>query len=500
MNRTLDALLVAAAALIAFVLAGPVLTIPLHIPLGYNEGWNAYFQQRAVRSAAGPLYPAADALVFNNYPPLSFYLVGALGRYVTGDMIVAGRITALTALLASAALLATCVRRLGGSGRGGLAAAALLLLFAGTFFRSYVAIDDPQWLAHALMLAGLATLLGRPTTLPGCPATRPGGAATRPGGAANLPGPATARVIAAALLVTAGGFVKHNLIGLPLAVTAWLLLTRPRAAAAWLATAASAIAAGGAATAVLHGHAAFADLLGHHRVFRASRAPKAVSLLLPLLPMLAIAVTTRPTLLLPTLFLAVSLATGIVQRLGDGVNYNAYFETLIALCLATGLALSRALASARQLRPRLTPAGLALSAALPLLLTMPQLLRHAWTDLAARPARQAAWQPVIAALATTRGRVACETLSLCYWAGKPFELDEFNLNQSLLSGGPTARLAALLRSHTLRLVEYDGTALPGPHFARNLAADPLLTALIAHGYAPTATGPDRTVLLSPPTP
>lgn len=41
-------LLLAGVALVAFLLLGPILTIPLHILLNYNEGWNAYFASRAV--------------------------------------------------------------------------------------------------------------------------------------------------------------------------------------------------------------------------------------------------------------------------------------------------------------------------------------------------------------------------------------------------------------------------------------------------------------------
>jgi len=73
-----DALLLGGALLVALLLLEPLLMIPLHVPLNYNEGWNAYFAARAVGVAAGPLYPA-DGLAFNNYPPLSFYAVGALG-------------------------------------------------------------------------------------------------------------------------------------------------------------------------------------------------------------------------------------------------------------------------------------------------------------------------------------------------------------------------------------------------------------------------------------
>ena len=66
---------------------GPLLAIGRYIPLDPNEGWNAYFADAAIHG--GVLYPPADALITNNYPPLSFYIVGAIG-HLTGDTIFAG--------------------------------------------------------------------------------------------------------------------------------------------------------------------------------------------------------------------------------------------------------------------------------------------------------------------------------------------------------------------------------------------------------------------------
>src|SRR5437762_810218 len=67
-----------------------VRTIPLRVSLDANEGWNAY---HAVAAFGGGLYPRQPQFFFNNYPPLSFYLVGAAGRWI-GDPIVAGRLVA----------------------------------------------------------------------------------------------------------------------------------------------------------------------------------------------------------------------------------------------------------------------------------------------------------------------------------------------------------------------------------------------------------------------
>ena len=478
-----DSLLLFGALLIIFYLSGPLLTIPLHIPLSYNEGWNAYFDQRAVDVGAGPLYPAADGLVFNNYPPLSFYLVGALGRYVFGDMIVAGRLVAIVSLLLSSALLGQCVRLLDGSLRGSLVASALLLLFSGTFFHDYVAMDDPQWMAHALMLGGLAVLLRGYST-------------------GRYP---VARVAAAALLVAAGGFVKHNLVGLPLAVTIWLALMRPRAAAVWLAAAIGWVGMGLSVTAILYGHAAFTDILAHPRVFRITRLNKAVERLIPLLPMMLIAglvcrrrLDDDPPMRFAALFVAISLVTGIVQRFGEGIYYNAHFETMLALCLMTGLAVSRAFTRELRFRGRvIAPAALVGFAAVPILVMMPWQLQRALTDLGDRAARARSWQPTIARIAASPGIAGCESLSLCFWAGKPFAVDLFNLDQSILTGGSIARFDGLARTHAFTVFEYSGDSFDVTDAVGAPGHDPLLLDLLGHGYASVAAGPDGAVLLAP---
>src|SRR5919202_4350868 len=82
--------------------------IPLHVPLDRNEGWNAY---QAVAALRGNLYPRSPHFFFNNYPPLSFYLVGALER-LTGDAIIVGRTIAMASFFALAALVAIGARRM----------------------------------------------------------------------------------------------------------------------------------------------------------------------------------------------------------------------------------------------------------------------------------------------------------------------------------------------------------------------------------------------------
>jgi hypothetical protein len=458
-NRLFDGLLAAGAVLLFCLLIGPVSAIGRRIPLNYNEGWNAYFALRAVTPGAGPLYPPHGALVFNNYPPLSFYLVGALGRFLFGDMILAGRVVALAALLACGPLLALAVRRLGGSWRAAAAAGLLLPLFACTFFRDYVAMDDPQWLAHALMLGGFAVLLRKHP-------------------------PAAHDVVAAAMLMLAGGLVKHNLVALPLALTLWLALYHRRAALPWLATATLGLAGAAGLALAAYGPVAFGDVFGHARVLQPSGMLKGAGRLLPLLPMAALAVLLlhrlrQPAVRLATLFATIACATGILQRAGAGVAINAQFETLVATCLAAGLALDRA--GARR--------GAALAVmALPILVVLPKRLNNAWADLAQAPARAAAWQPMIARIAAAPGPAACETLALCYWAGKPFTLDLFNLTQSVLARGANPRFQQMARQRAFDVVE----VTPGSPV--HLRPDPILRE-ITPGYAAALAGPQGSLLL-----
>jgi len=76
-----------------------VRTIPLRVSLDANEGWNAY---HAVAAFGADSTRAGRSSSSTTNPPLSFYLVGAAGRWI-GDPIVAGR---LVASLAFAMLVA----------------------------------------------------------------------------------------------------------------------------------------------------------------------------------------------------------------------------------------------------------------------------------------------------------------------------------------------------------------------------------------------------------
>ncbi len=488
-----DLALLAGAGLVAFLMLGPALTIPLHIPINYNEGWDANFQARAVRPDAGPLYPGPGSFVFNNYPPLGFLIVGAAGRYLFGDMIVAGRVIALLALLASGALIGLCARQLGGAPRAALAAGLLLPFVIGIYFSGYVAMDDPQWLAHAMMLAGLASLL-------------------RGGGMRRLRDrrPPLPQIAIGAALMVAGGFVKHSLVALPLATTLWLAWLNPRAALAWVTAAAVCIVLAMAAMQLGYGDAAFRDIFRHRRIIEPRLWKTTIGSLAPLLPMALVIVvrlrrrTAGDGAVLAAVFIVVALITGIVGRMGHGVYYNIHFETVIAVCLGFGLALEPCLATTGPSSvPRRSsirrPLALLVFAALPVLGALPWHLPTVWRSIVERHAREAAWQPVIARLAAADGRTGCFMASLCYWAGKPISIDMFNLTQYAMTGGSMAGFRSLVQRGGFALFQNDARSFTHADAMRTLGYDPIMAPFQGR-YRIVATGPSGTVLMAPDAP
>src|ERR1700710_2587215 len=86
-----------------------LLAIPAAVPLDPNEGWNAAHALAVAGRHA--LYPPPQSLMVNNYPPLSFYLIGALVRH-GGDAIVVGRWISLFSFLCVGAGIAAVLRRM----------------------------------------------------------------------------------------------------------------------------------------------------------------------------------------------------------------------------------------------------------------------------------------------------------------------------------------------------------------------------------------------------
>lgn len=392
------------------LLWGPVSMIGLHVPLDPNEGWNAYHSAAAMSGAA--LYP--DGLFFNNYPPLSFYVVGAVG-WLTHDGIVAGRIVSLLSLLAVAGGIFACARRLEADADSAFLA-ALWFVFGLLVFTDYVAMDDPQLLGHAVATWGLYLFL-------------------------------RGRIAAAAGAMAVALAVKHNLVALPAAALIWLLIYDRRAA--WKFA--------GMGVACSLPLLAFVPHLASPRLFSFAFLGSSVLAWLywagPALGAVAILPVRRDAgAALVALYAALSMLVGTAFSGGAGVDMNVWFDAAIAVSLSIAMGLAR------------FPNLLSFACALPI------ALGYAWADHDS-PAKADA---DIAFLRAHQGPALCEMLSLCYWAGKKAEVDVFNLGQAYAAHArDEAPLLKLIEAKYFRAAEFDSLddfAL-GPRVKRTLLAN-----------------------------
>lgn len=455
-------LTVLAAALFAY----PCLRLGYGYEIDYNEGWNAYHQLAAM---AG-LSPYADggALFFNNYPPLSFYLIGLAGL-VVGDPVLAGRLLSVAAVAVIAACCAKTTRAAGGDRFDAMLAAVTCLGLFSAFATDYVGIDDPQLLAQALLCCGFALYVS--------------GSAT--------PG----RMSGVAALFAAGLLIKHNVLALPLVVGVHALWRAPMAGRA-------AFFGGGLVLAAI---AAMAIQLAYGPVFfQQLLAPRTYDVGRGFLLTMDVLGRLQSVLAVVGLFLllrhrdavsrmvaaylALGLAFGMGFAGGSGVDINIFFDAMIALALGTGLAAThlrreaKAVPNAAALFAVLANAGVVLFA--------PQALgRFAVDALGELELRQRLFAEDVAYLRSIPGPALCESMLLCHRAGKPMWVDPYNSLQATLTGRlpPDAvtglirdRLAAVAQISTPRehpLDEAPGLQVMPQRFAN--FGDPVYDALDA---------------------
>jgi hypothetical protein len=410
-------------------------TIFLRVPLDPNEGWNAYHSLAAM--SGGALYPPADSFVFNNYPPLSFYIVGALGNLI-GDHIVAGRFVSLLAALGVASGAFTALRMMRVDALRALFVA--LLFVAGLLiFTDYVGMDDPQLLAHAVAMGGLLLLLKEPRT--------------------------TASIVTVALLLAIAGFIKHNLIALPAALVIWLAVYDRRSAVRFAGAGIGVSVIGVVLFRLTYGVSVLAQLnsprLWSGMIFTENLTQFLIWCDVALFGAAVLLLLWRGdrNVALCVVYAAMSVIVGTAFAGGSGVDLNIWFDAAIALSLCCGLVLQR-------LAGRLG-VGVALAYSLPLLAGLWLNWDDAWLtrDYWLHPFAEetVSTQADIAFMQSHNGPALCEMLSLCYWAGKREEADVFNLGQAYAthsrSDESLIRLIAVRHYATIEFDSLDNFAL-----------------------------------------
>ena len=413
----------ALALVVAPLLTRNLMAISRHVPLDPNEGWNAA-HTLALLAGKG-LYPSPREWMVNNYPPLSFYLVGAIARH-SGDIIATGRAISFVAFLLTVAALGAAAKAM--KCRARAIALAVLFLAAHLLINSdYVGMYDPQLLGHAVQLAALVLLLGQ-------------------------------HRLAAALLFAASLFIKHNLLALPLASGIWLLIQDRRAGMQFLVWGLVFASAG---LIVFRYFFAISLLtqLASPRLSSPANLGSAIAKLwwavMPLGAMMGLRADRYGQFC--AIYVVAGLILGLAFAAGDGVDVNAFFDFAIALSLALGLAADRG-------RWPILPAASALPLLIMLAVNFDDNNFVFGNDFANQSARD------IVFLKIRPGPVLCDQLSLCLWAGKGAEMDVFNIGEAIKTGArdpsPLVRMIAQHHFAALELQDQDGL---GPVVQRAIA-------------------------------
>jgi hypothetical protein len=384
-------------------------TLDLPVVYGSDEGWSAYHQAEAAAGISP--YPASSSLMYNVYPPLSFYIVGAVGRLIN-DNILAGRIISLLAFLLTALGVAKAARQMGCTKRE--AGFAALLLMTGLLYdHDYVGTNTPQMIGQAFGIAGLILCLRQPRT-----------------GMA---------LFFSALFFVLAGFTKHNLVAQPITAAAWLLLVDRRSGFKFVLFGGGLTLLGLAAFQLTFGHSVWSEI-NSSRVWAYYFSLRAMAGRIPeaLVPVLASVALLRwfpkdRYLHFCLLYLAISIvsATYFLGGAGTGGNMLSDAEIAVSLCGGLGLHLLSNTDSGRHSTAFAACYFLPLLGVVMFTAATGRFPRY-WLDYHARPVVDA--RKNVAFLKDHDGPALCREQALCFRAGKPVEADLWNLEQAVTLG------------------------------------------------------------------
>jgi hypothetical protein len=425
------------AVLAAYFMVWPIWRAGFPIEIAQNEGWNAYHADAAMGAAA--LYPSADTLIVNNYPPLSFYVVGGLAQ-VFGDALYVGRVLSLLAVVGLGGLIAAAIRQLGGGVAGAAVGGLWFVAVMARSFARFVGMDDPQLVGHVLMMGALLWFMAH-----------------------DAHGKS---VVPPVLAMAVAGFYKHNIVAVPVTALLWLVIRDWRRAVLPIAIGAGAAALGLLICIAAYGDAFLANLLTArpYRVMRAINGLGRLQWILPALVLWGIwAATERNSRAarFTMLFVAVAFAAYLLQWGGEAILDNAQFDLVIATAVGLGLAFDRAGATPLGRRHGETAARavITLVVAARLLATLriePALVLFDPDYRAQYFANAEVVREEAARIAKIPGPVACDFKVVCRLAGKPFSYDDFR-SEMLVATGASGGLdeQGLMRAHGLTYVHND---------------------------------------------
>jgi hypothetical protein len=379
----------------------------------YNEGWNVYNALAAMQHQ--PLYYPKYGWTTVDYPVLSFYFVGYISHF-TGDYLLTGRLISLIALLLSCVLVGLIVKKLTGGWKPALFAGAFCLGLFCSRATDYVATDDPQMFAHVFFLSGLWLYLGGR--------------------------PSTGRIAGITSLFALGGNIKHSPLPACLAVFSDLFMTSKSKALQFALFGLFLLAVSIAFNIRVGGPFFISQLMLSTTYSFAKLRDAFFTLHSPLgLPLTFSAFWSLWQLRNPqartiSLYFFWSVLTCLAFGGGSGVGDNAHFDIFFAMSIITGAWLDLLWKApipsfGKGGRWRfLVPVLLYLCVAFAFV-SQGVKLRNDFTLLSMR---ERAYIREVSFLVEHPGPAICESLIMCYDAGKPFIFDPFNATRLVRLG------------------------------------------------------------------
>jgi hypothetical protein len=395
------------------VLWMPLARIGAHYEIAYNEGWNAYLQQTV--ADGGKIWAQPPVYTYANYPFVSFEIVGLLGK-ITHDVNMTGRWVSLLAYFTLALLTAMTVRRLSGSWRSAAYSALAVIIYVAAIKADRIGMNDPHLLGMAIVAFGFYAYVRDPESR------------------------MWLRISAVAFVL--GLFTKQSLVAFPGAVAIQLWMTDRKKLVDWLVTGAATAAVLVALSFILGGPH-FLEHLSMPRVYAyAEFMSNTLWYVLILQAAIVVALfwcfrrddSRGAKLLVWGYVLAHAFAFFFAG--GAGADLNHFFDPAVSIAIIGGVGLALAIRASAQVRaPRLF-----LTAALivPFYLgTLTMLTSHLQEDAAARaafPALEQDFAQSVQFVKSRPGPALCESLLLCYEAGKPEVYDAYVTDQLVKTG------------------------------------------------------------------
>jgi hypothetical protein len=375
-------------------LYSPLARVFLKVPTNYNDGWNAYHVAQAL--AGQPLYQ--NILTPITYPPFSFYIVAFFVK-VFGNELIIERLISILSILAIGVLIFYLVKLFTKSFFESIFAALFCVELFVSFANSYVGSADFQLLGNALMLLGLVIYFKFSSVK---------------------------SLFVTSLLISISLFIKLNLISVPIALILYLFFYQKKQFLPFIYFFILDILSFIVVSQIISNNHFLYWALFLHLYFLSHAFYLSLSVFMVLLIPIVfsfifsfISFKERKYHFF-ILYFVTSLVVGAIFSGGGTIAINIFFDLFISASLAIGLFIHR-------LYPysKISPKKRGVYVYILIVLVLFSLVLFANNPRENLKSEEKITLSDVTFIKNHKGNVLCETIVLCYFAGKPFVFDPY---------------------------------------------------------------------------